>query len=228
MALYAIGDPHLSLGAEKPMDIFCGWQDYTQRLAANWQRLVTPQDTVLLCGDISWAMKLEACMADFSFLNTLPGRKILLKGNHDYWWTTRAKMERFCAENGFDTLHFLQNDSYVEGDVTICGTRGWLFDLEDPQDEKVHNRELGRLKASLESAKKPPIIAFLHYPPIYQNQIEHDFIDLLKAHGVSRCYYGHLHGKSCNYAFQGDYEGISFRLISADYLGFCPIFISQI
>ena len=225
MALYAIGDLHLSLGGEKPMDIFSGWQDYVQRTEANWRRLVCEDDTVLLCGDSSWAMKLEECGADFSFLQSLPGTKVLIKGNHDYWWTTRAKMERFCQENGFSSIRFLQNDCHMYGDTALCGTRGWLFDLNDPQDEKVHNRELGRLRLSLEAAKGRPAIAFLHYPPIYQSQVEQDFIELLNAYGVRQCFYGHLHGKSCNYAFQGEYQGIQFRLISADYLGFCPIFV---
>ena len=225
MALYAIGDLHLSLGSEKPMDIFQGWQDHVQRIEANWRRLIREEDTVLLCGDISWAMKLEECGPDFSFIQSLPGTKVLIKGNHDYWWTTRKKMERFCQENGFSSIRFLQNDCYVYGEEVLCGTRGWLFDLNDPQDEKVHNRELGRLRLSLESAQGRPVIAFLHYPPLYQTQVEQDFIDLLKEYGVKQCFYGHLHGKSCAYAFQGEYEGIQFRLISADYLGFCPLFI---
>ena len=132
MALYAIADLHLSLGADKPMDVFWGWKDYVPPLKANWNRLVKPEDTVVLPGDISWAMKLENAIEDFSFIDRLPGRKIILKGNHDYWWTTVSKMNAFCAAQGFGTIHFLNNNSYLEEDVAICGTRSWLFDVGQP------------------------------------------------------------------------------------------------
>ena len=144
MALYAIADTHLSFGTDKPMDSFPGWSDYTARLAANWRHLVEPQDTVVIAGDISWAMKFSECTADFAFLNDLPGQKILLKGNHDYWWNTKRKMDLYLQENHFDTLQILHNQAIPYGDVALCGSRGWFFeDTPEAQDEKVLAREVG-------------------------------------------------------------------------------------
>ena len=153
MALYAIADTHLSFGTDKPMDSFPGWSDYTARLAANWRHLVEPQDTVVIAGDISWAMKFSECTADFAFLNDLPGQKILLKGNHDYWWNTKRKMDLYLQENHFDTLQILHNQAIPYGDVALCGSRGWFFeDTPEAQDEKVLAREVGRIRMSLEAA----------------------------------------------------------------------------
>lgn len=228
MALYAIGDLHLSLNGKKSMDIFSGWEDYINRIQVNWHKLISADDTVVLCGDSSWAMKMHDDIDDFSFIDALPGKKIILKGNHDYWWSTLHKMNTFCEEQGFQSISFLNNNAYVYKQYAICGTRSWFFDLEDAGDEKVFARELGRLKSSLEAADNSlQRIAFLHYPPIYQNQVTNEIIDLLKEYDVKECYYGHLHGKTCNYAFQGDYEGISFKLISADFLNFTPYFIKE-
>ncbi|HIV88031.1 MAG TPA: metallophosphoesterase [Candidatus Pygmaiobacter gallistercoris] len=223
MALYAIADLHLSLGADKPMDVFWGWKDYVPRLKANWNRLVKPEDTVVLPGDISWAMKLENAIEDFSFIDRLPGRKIILKGNHDYWWTTVSKMNAFCAAQGFGTIHFLNNNSYLEEDVAICGTRSWLFDVGQPHDLKVMNRELGRLRSSLESAQGAEKLVFLHYPPLYPTGNAQEVVALLHEFGVRECWYGHLHGGSIRGAIQGEVDGIRYRLISADALGFCPL-----
>ncbi len=223
MALYAIADLHLSLGADKPMDVFWGWKDYVPRLKANWNRLVKPEDTVVLPGDISWAMKLENAIEDFSFIDRLPGRKIILKGNHDYWWTTVSKMNAFCAAQGFGTIHFLNNNSYLEEDVAICGTRSWLFDVGQPHDLKVMNRELGRLRSSLESAQDAEKLVFLHYPPLYPTGNAQEIVALLHEFGVRECWYGHLHGGSIRGAIQGEVDGIRYRLISADALGFCPL-----
>ena len=223
MAIYTIGDLHLSLGCEKPMDIFPGWQGYMEKLERHWNTLVRPEDTVVLAGDTSWAMKLEDTVADFSFLQRLPGQKLLLKGNHDYWWTTVKKMERFLQDNGFDSLHILHNTSILAEGLAVCGTRSWMFDVGEAHDEKVMNRELGRLRASLDAAQEgAERVAFLHYPPVYQNANAQQVIDLLKEYNVKRCFYGHLHGNAIRFAVQGMVDGIEYRLISADALAFCP------
>ena len=223
MAIYTIGDLHLSLGCEKPMDIFPGWQGYMEKLERHWNTLVRPEDTVVLAGDTSWAMKLEDAVADFSFLQRLPGQKLLLKGNHDYWWTTVKKMERFLQENGFDSLHILHNNSILVEGLAVCGTRSWMFDVGEAHDEKVMNRELGRLRASLDAAQEgAERVAFLHYPPVYPNANAQQVIDLLKEYNVKRCFYGHLHGNAIRFAVQGMVDGIEYRLISADALAFFP------
>lgn len=223
MAIYTIGDLHLSLGCEKPMDIFPGWQGYMEKLEHHWNTLVRSEDTVVLAGDTSWAMKLEDTVADFSFLQRLPGQKLLLKGNHDYWWTTVKKMERFLQEKDFDSLHILHNNSILAEGLAVCGTRSWMFDVGEPHDEKVMNRELGRLRASLQAAPEgAERVAFLHYPPVYPNANAQQVIDLLKEYDVKRCYYGHLHGNAIRFAVQGMVDGIEYRLISADALAFCP------
>ena len=228
MAIYALGDPHLSLGGSKPMDIFPGWSGYVPRLEQNWRKLVKPEDTVILAGDISWAMRLEDTKTDFAFLNDLPGQKILLKGNHDYWWSTVNKMNKYLEQNHFDTMHILHNNSYVIGDYAICGTRSWLFDPGEAHDEKVMNREIGRLKMSLDSAPADKEkLVFLHYPPVYPGTSAPEVIETLKAYGIKRCYYGHLHGNSLRFAVQGEVDGIRYKLISADGLGFCPYCIEK-
>ena len=223
MALFVLGDPHLSLGASKPMDIFPGWNDYVERLEKNWRKLIQPEDTIVLAGDISWAMRLTDTRRDFAFLQSLPGQKIIMKGNHDYWWTTTRKMETFLAANGFDTLHILHNNACIVDDTALCGTRGWPFDDLAAQGEKLMAREAGRLRMSLQAAgDAAQRIAFLHYPPIYPGAAAQELVDVLHDFGVTECYYGHLHGKSIRYATQGERDGITYRLISADGLAFCP------
>ena len=223
MAIFVIADLHLSLGAaDKPMDVFEGWQGYLPKLERNWRTLIAPEDTVVLPGDISWAMSLEDTREDFAFLNALPGKKIILKGNHDYWWTTLNKMNRFLEVNGFDTLQILHNTAIQAEGVFLCGTRGWMSDVQGPEDEKILNREIGRLRMSLEAAGEGEKLAFLHYPPLYPGQMEGGLTNLLKEFGVSRCFYGHLHGVSIRYAVQGEHDGVDYRLISADALKFCP------
>ncbi len=229
MALFGIGDLHLALGdPAKTMDIFPGWENYVQRLEANWRRLVQPEDTVVLCGDTSWARRIEECEADFAFLHSLPGKKLLLKGNHDYWWTTANKMESFCEAKGFFSIRFLHNNAYVVDGKGIAGTRSWFFDELEAHNEKLHKREALRLGMSLEAAKKAgaeEIIAFLHYPPVYEDQRADNMLSILKEYNIKHCFYGHLHGKSCRYAFQGELEGIEFALLSADCLNFTPKWI---
>ena len=230
MSIFAIGDLHLSLGGAKPMDIFPGWEGYLPKLETHWRRLIAPEDTVILAGDTSWAMTLQGTGADFAFLQSLPGQKWLLKGNHDYWWTTANKMNRYLAEKGFDTLHILHNNAYLVEDKLICGTRGWLFDIGEPQDEKVMNREVGRLNASLDAAdaiagglpEQPERLVFLHYPPKYLNYDCPDILRLLDEYGVELCCYGHLHAASCAYSFNGKLNDTQFRLVSADYVNFTP------
>ncbi|MEG2287112.1 MAG: metallophosphoesterase [Ruthenibacterium sp.] len=223
MAIFAIGDLHLSLGVSKPMDVFRGWQDYVQRLSDNWKQLIRPEDTVVLAGDTSWGMKLTDCTKDFAFLEALPGQKLLLKGNHDYWWTTVSKMERYFAENNFTTLHFLHNNCLLTEGVALCGTRSWLFDIGQPHDEKVMNREIGRLIMSLEAAGAEEKVVFLHYPPVYATAQAQEIIEVLHRYGVKRCYYGHLHGASIPRAVEGKVDGIEYKLISADGVRFCPV-----
>ena len=175
MALFVLGDTHLSLGGSKPMDVFPGWNGYVERLEANWRKLVKPEDTIVLAGDISWAMRLTDTRRDFEFLQQLPGQKLIMKGNHDYWWTTANKMNAYLKAEGFDTLHILHNNSYSVEGYAICGTRGWLFDVGEPHDEKVMNREIGRLKMSLDAAE-PGLekLVFLHYPGLHRHQRPRD------------------------------------------------------
>ena len=198
MSLFALGDLHLSLGTDKPMDIFRGWTDHMQRLESHWRQLVKDEDTVVIAGDVSWGMRIEEAEADFRFLESLPGHKIVLKGNHDYWWSTAAKFNKFCTEHGFENMHLLNNNCYEYEDIAICGTRGWFFEEErsGQHDEKVFKRELIRLESSLISAGEKPKIVFLHYPPLYKGYICQEIIDLLHAYDVRRCFYGHLHGPS--------------------------------
>ena len=222
MAIYAIADLHLSLGTDKPMDVFRGWQDYTQRLKTNWENIVTENDTVVIPGDVSWAMRLENCIEDFSFIDKLPGKKIILKGNHDYWWSTMKKMQEFVKDNNFETISFIFNNSYVVENIAICGTRSWLFDIGEEQDAKIMNRELLRLTASLKSAGDNEKIVFLHYPPIGNNTRSQQVIDILQEYKVKKCYFGHLHSDSIRYAVQGEHDGIEYKLISSDSLNFLP------
>ncbi len=225
MALYAIGDTHLSLDGSKPMTIFSGWDAYVERLEKNWRNLVSDEDTVVIPGDISWAMSLEQAAADFAFLHRLPGRKLILKGNHDYWWCTRRKMDAFLADNGFTSLRIVHNDAVeVDGRMAVCGTRGWFFDAEEDADRKVLNREAGRLRTSIHAAKATGLepVVFLHYPPVYAGQTCPELIAVLREEGIRRCYYGHIHSHGIRHAFNGEMDGICYRLISADALGFCP------
>ena len=229
MSVYAIGDTHLSFSTPKPMDIFKGWDDYAQRLENNWQRLITNEDTVVINGDISWAMGLEQAEKDLEFLNNLNGTKIILKGNHDYWWNTITKMEKFCKEKGFDTIKFLHNNAYKVGEISIAGTRGWFFDAEKDNVDKVMARECARLQRSIDEARKlgGEVVVFLHYPPVSTVKVCEPIVNVLKENDIKRCYYGHLHGGAINGAINEVYDGVNFQLVSADYLQFCPLFINK-
>lgn len=225
MSLFAIADLHLSLGTDKPMDIFKGWTDYVVRLKSNWEKLITDNDTVVIGGDISWAMKLEETYEDFKFINTLPGKKIFIKGNHDYWWQTKKKIEDYIKQNNFNTISILFNNAYELDNYAVCGTRGWFYDAEADADKKIINREAGRLRTSIEAAIKTgrdPIV-FLHYPPVFQDRECEEIMSVLLEYKIGRCCYGHLHGGGAfKYAVNGNYRGIEMRLISGDYLGFIP------
>ena len=228
MSVYVIGDTHLSFSVDKPMDIFKGWDDYAQRLEKNWQKLISDDDTVIINGDVSWAMSLEEAERDFEFLNNLKGTKIISKGNHDYWWNTITKMEKFCKEKSFDTIKFLHNNAYRIGDISIAGTRGWFFDAESENVDKVMARECARLQRSIDEARKlgGEVVVFLHYPPISTNRKCEPIFDVLKENDIKRCYYGHLHGGAIKGAVNEEKEGIKFRLVSADFLEFCPYLVN--
>ena len=227
MALYAIGDLHLCLGAPKPMDIFGGaWVGYMDKLKEGVS-VITPEYTTVLQGHLSWALDLPSAKADFSWINEIPGKKIILKGNHDYWWSTAAKFNKFCQENGFENLHLLNNNCYEYGDWAICGTRGWFFEEErsGQHDEKVFKRELIRLETSLKAAGERPKMVFLHYPPRYKGYECREILDLLEKYQVRRCFYGHLHGGSHKLAMEGLWDGVEFRLVAGDYIGFKPYLV---
>ncbi len=226
MAVYTIADLHLSFGTDKPMDVFRGWENYTERLEANWQKLVEEEDTVVIAGDISWAMSLTETKKDFTFLDKLPGKKLLVKGNHDYWWTTKAKMDKYIEEEGFTTLSILHNNFYIADGLALCGSRGWFYDAETDADMKVLKREAGRLGMSLEPAVKAGFepLVFLHYPPIYNDTECKEITDVLHQFGVRKCFYGHIHGgNAARRAFIGEKDGISYRLVACDHLGFMPL-----
>ena len=225
MALYAIGDLHLSLGAPKPMDVFGGnWVGYMEKLQEGLS-VIRPEDTTVLLGDLSWALSLSEAEPDFRWIDRIPGRKIILKGNHDYWWSTAAKFYGFCKDKGFSDLWILNNNFYEYNGWAICGTRGWFFEEEKSgqHDEKVFKRELLRLEASLKAAGELPKMVFLHYPPRYKGYDCKEILALLEQYSVNRCFYGHLHGPSHKLAVEGPWNGTDFRLVSADYLDFSPL-----
>ena len=225
MALYAIGDLHLSLGAEKPMDVFGGkWIGYMDKLREGMS-VIGPEDTTVLLGDLSWALDLQGAKKDFAWINDIPGRKIILKGNHDYWWSTAAKFYKFCQENDFQNQWILNNNHYEYDGWAICGTRGWFFeeDRGGTHDEKVFRRELIRLETSLKSAGDQNKMVFLHYPPRYKGYECREIIELLERYEVRRCFYGHLHSESHKLAVEGLWGGVEYRLVSADYIGFKPV-----
>lgn len=225
MALYALGDLHLAYGADKPMDIFGGrWEGYLEKLSEGLS-VLQPEDTLVIPGDFCWALDLQQAKADFDFLNMYPGRKLLVKGNHDYWWNTASKFTAFCRDNGYENMFLLHNNCHFYGEIALCGTRGWFFEEEQggTHDEKVFRRELIRLEASLQAAGDREKYCFLHYPPRYRGYTCPEILDLLKKYAVTCCYYGHLHGDSHKLALEGNFEGTLFSLVSADYVNFKPV-----
>lgn len=234
MSVYTIADLHLpgKEGDNKSMEIFGSrWIGCVNKLINHWTAIVSNDDTVVIPGDISWAMTLEDATEDFKLLNDLPGTKIIGKGNHDFWWATASKMNKFFEQNKFDTLKILYNNSYVIENLVICGSRGWFSDEANQKTvgevdwTKIVDRETARLKLSLESVPAEhrglQKLVFLHFPPVWNSSVSTDIISLMKEHGVERCYYGHIHG-----VYNSDavfiYDGIRFEMISADYLSFCP------
>lgn len=224
MALYAIGDLHLCLGAAKPMDVFGGnWVGYMDKLTEGFSE-IKPDDTTVLLGDLSWALGLDQAKEDFAWINAIPGKKIILKGNHDYWWSTASKFQQFCVQHDFSDMLILNNNHFVYDDWAICGTRGWFYEEQrcGEHDEKVFKRELLRLEASLKEAGERRKLVFLHYPPKYKGYECEEILALFDKYQVSRCYYGHLHGPSHGLALEGLWDGVEYKLVSSDYLNFKP------
>lgn len=223
MALYAIGDLHLSLTANKSMEVFGpAWENYHARIQEALG-VLTDEDTLILAGDTSWGIDLAEAEADFKFLDRFPGKKYLVKGNHDYWWATAAKLHRFFEEKGIRTLDILHNNCVFYGDYAVCGTRGWFLEEDQkPHNAKVLNREVMRLETSLRAAEGRPILCFLHYPPLYQGYECPEILTVLEKYRVQTCCYGHLHGPAIRRRLEGKRGETEFSLISADYLGFVP------
>ena len=229
MAIYAIADLHLSFSEDKPMDIFGdNWENHAEKIKENWIKQVKEEDYVILPGDFSWEMYLNNTKLDFQYLNSLPGTKILLKGNHDYWWTTLTKMNEFIKGNGFKNIYFLYNNSYLVEDKIIVGTRGWNI-LDTENDSKMIKRENARLELSIQDGLEKygsdkEIIVFMHYPPINKSDLmggeKTEFVKTFQKYNIHRCFYGHLHGLSHKEAIEGLVNGIEYKLISADYLNF--------
>ena len=234
MSVYVIGDLHLSFGnseeENKPMNIFGqNWENHSEKIRQDWQERVKPEDTVILAGDFSWATYLKDTLKDFKFINNLEGHKILLKGNHDYWWTTVTSMKKFLKENNIENVDFMYNNGFEIESKIFVGTRGWTYAQTD-NSEKMINRECARLEISIKSSiekygENKEIICIMHYPPLSHLSMKNDsysskFLDVMKKYGVKKCYYGHLHGKAHQEAVEEKVEGIDFKLISSDYLDF--------
>ena len=243
MSIFAIADLHLGLSVDKPMDVFgTSWNDHVERLERNWRAKVRSTDTVLIPGDISWGISMDEALADLEFIESLPGTKILSKGNHDYWWGTTKKIEDYLASHRLTSMKILKNKGFVVENVLIAGTRGWLLP-ENPEskkeDEKIYLREVGRLERSLEDSLRAyeeskiegesavRKIAMLHYPPIYSTGNGNGFTKALENYGVDICLYGHLHGRAHQNAFNGEKNGVEYRLIAADYVRFDPVLVAE-
>ena len=236
MSVFVIADLHLDiLTNEKSMEIFGNrWQGYIEKIQKKWKRVITDNDTVIVPGDISWALSLEDALVDLKWIDSLPGNKLIMKGNHDFWWTTLSKMKRFFQENSIQTIDFLYNNAFEVEDYIVAGSRGWFVDKAvqpcssvNADYEKIVNREVIRLRLSLDEAKKlsaqtaKEIIAFFHFPPVWSDFECKEILEVLREYNVSRCYFGHIHG--C-YLTDGllKWENIEFRMVSADFLDFLP------
>ena len=229
MSLFVIADLHLSFNENKPMNIFGdNWKNHEEKIKNNWIENVKETDTVIMPGDFSWCTYLKDTIKDFEYLDELPGKKILLKGNHDYWWTTVTSMKKFLFENNIKTIDFLYNNSYMFDNKVIVGTRGWA-QIETEEDTKLSKREVARLELSIQDAenkygKDKEMLVFMHYPPISESNIINneinDYIKIMKKYNIKQCYYGHLHGMAIKEAIEGEYFGINFKLVSCDKLDF--------
>lgn len=229
MALYAISDLHLAFNDDKPMDIFGEkWSRHDEKIKNNWIKKINEDDTILIAGDISWAMRAEDSMLDLQWIEDLPGKKIISKGNHDYWWGSITRLN-----SKFENTKFLQNNFYEYGEYAICGTRGWICpgtDRFNEKDKKIYLRELIRLRLSLDSAKKAgfnKFIVMLHYPPTNEKFEESGFVEILKEYEVEKVIYGHLHGPSLSRVLNGMRDGIEYIMTSADFIDFNPKFIME-
>ncbi len=227
MAIYAISDLHLSFGTNKPMNIF-GWADHPDNVKENWLKTINADDYVLIPGDISWGINLEEAAPDLAFIESLPGKKILSKGNHDYWWSTLNKFRSFFSEKGYTSLKMLHNNAYSAGPYTICGTRGWKSQDDEnfnQEDKKIFNRELERLKLSVKEGLKlgGELIAMLHYPPFDLNHNPNEFAGILKEFNVKTCIYGHIHGKANETWKDETIDGIRYLLVSCNIIDFIPV-----
>lgn len=229
---FAIGDLHISKTNDKPMDVFGEvWTDHVERICSFWREAVRDEDIVLIPGDISWAMRLENAVKDLEDIIALPGKKVFTRGNHDYWWASISKIRQ--AFSDYPEIHFIQNDCVTLGGFAIAGSRGWTCPQSagfSKDDEKLYNRELKRLELSLQRAGETglPIIAMLHFPPMAENHAPSGFTELFERFGVKKAIYGHLHGRnSFRQAFEGEMNGVEYRLCSCDYIGFTPILISE-
>lgn len=226
--IFTISDLHLSFGSDKPMSVFKGWENHTDRILKNWNRLVKNDDAVVLAGDTSWSIDLAGAKPDFEYLHSLPGKKIILKGNHDFWWSTANKLNIFLKENGYGDISFLHNNSYCFGDISVCGSRGWLYDGSGENDEKIIRRECGRIETSVAEGMKnggKPIV-FLHYPPVYGNFVCREICDVLNKYGITDVYYGHIHGLGRNNTVK-EYNGLKLHLVSCDCVDFTPVFVDE-
>lgn len=235
MSVFVISDLHLSTNADKSMEVFGQrWQNYTERLRQNWNAVVESGDTVIVPGDISWGLTLSDAIPDLLFLNSLNGRKIIGKGNHDFWWQTASKIKTAFEENHIETIDILYNNSYVAENFIICGTRGWysgdkqVDTANDTNNLKIVRREAIRLRLGLESAMKKkietqlPVIVFFHFPPLWNGFICRELLNVLHDYDIKNCYFGHIHGFTC-LEKHFKFEDVSFTLVSSDHLGFTPI-----
>lgn len=231
MAIFTIADLHLALSINKPMDIFGErWYNYMERLKQNWTNSITDDDYVIVPGDSSWATYIDEAYEDFRFIEELPGKKIISKGNHDYWWTTISKLNKFLQSNEFKTISFMHNNSFLIDGITICGTRGWKCPGDDGfsgEDKKIFERELQRLELSLRSfcgdLDRQNIVVAMHYPPFNSNREPSSFVEIMEKYNVTKCIYGHLHGAGFKSAVVGNIRNIEFNLVSADFLNFEPL-----
>lgn len=241
MRLWGIADTHLSFGVDKPMDVFGPrWAAHAERMGEAWRRLVQPEDTVIVPGDISWAMTLEEALPDLQFLHELPGQVLIGRGNHDYWWSTLKKMNEFAEEHSLSSLTFMKNDAYLAPlsrgrRAVVTNSRGWVLP-GDPeftaQDRKVYDREIGRIKMSLTAGKKLQeeddlFICSLHYPPLSRNGQDTPISELMEEFQVETCIYGHVHGIGSNSAYAGERNGVNYINVASDYLSFEPLLLAE-
>lgn len=228
MSVFVIGDLHLAIAEpQKTMEVFRGWENYREKIEEQWKNEVKDGDTVVLAGDSSWGMELSPALEDFKFINSLPGEKLIMKGNHDYWWTTASKMNRFFLENGLSTLKIFHNNAYPRSGAVLCGTRGWIMEESNAfteNDRVVSLREAGRLRMSLDYSRdeEGERIVFLHYPPIFGQNENSGIIEIMHEYGIKKCFFGHIHGASAAGVFEGVRDGIEYKLISADRISFKP------